>query len=399
MSRASCSRGQSGFTLIEATISMTLLLIVLALSLTFLFGMQAFARRQQLFAEPRQTSRRAVDYISEIARSCTDMNYRAGNPNAIVIWYAVGHGLTPTQATMNNVTDPLLAEPGTDIITLGRATDARRIQFKDWNGHQNNANASAAEIYFADGCPDDILNMRMFMDATGCTSSSGTGCLGVSPSDGISAVLTAIDEQGNWAYFQISGYGPNNPGCADARPNFNININPGNAPGLLDINPPSDRGVTVPCSIAGGLQYYSFRVRVNPNTGLSELQQKTGIFNPNTDNPGTAFTPLLENVEDFQIAWIYEDGTVWNDAPGHQLPTTNQVPEQEGMGGPTHPVLNVRALRLSITSLAPRDIPNQTFAHYLRPASEDRAEATVRDRRYHYRLTSTVLLRNRFLGS
>lgn len=388
MSLASRGSAQRGFTLIEATISLTLLLIVMALSLTFLFGMQAFARRQELFAEPRQTARRAVDYLSEIARSATDMNNRRGNPNAIVTWYRLGHAQVPTQATYNNVTDATLADAGTDIVTLGRAINNRRIQFNDWNGPGDLAGASSATIIFRDGCDDQVLNMKMFMDATGC---QGDPCCntGNYPCPGAnSAVLLAIDEQGNWAYFQITSYSAYLDPCPNAI--IHINISPGGSDG---INPPSYRGVTVPCSIAGGLQYFAFRVRDN------QLEQKNGMFNPTTDNPGAAFTPLLEDVEDLQIAWVYNDGTVWNDSPANQLPTTNQVPSQDGLGGAIRDIIDVRAMRISITARAPREIPNQLTARFFRPASEDRVAEPVRDRRYHYRLTSTVMIRNRMLGS
>jgi hypothetical protein len=180
----------------------------------------------------------------------------------------------------------------------------------------------------------------------------------------------AIDGIGNWAFFQITNYQGYTTGCANAV--IRVVISPGGSDG---INPPSDRGVTIPCSIAGGLRYYVYRVR------NQQLEQKTGYFDSLVDNPGANFTPLLDNVEDLQIAWLYADGTIWNDTPAHRLTTGSQVPCQDGLGVPidaTRDVMNVRGLRISVTARAPRDLPNQVFARYARPASEDRISGTDR---------------------
>lgn len=386
------SRSDRGFTLIEATISMTLLLVVLVLSLSFLFSMRAFAERQELFALPRQNARRAVDYLSEAVKAATDLNYVQGNPNALPIWYRKGG--VPTQATWNNVQDPNLADVNTDIITLGRADNPRRIMFDNWNGPGDMAGASAATIVFREGCNNDQVNLQMFADATGCHDDA-TGAPCVAPANlNISSVnsdvLTAIDSVGNWAFFQITDYQGCVPTCC---PNaiWSVVINPGGSDG---INPPSYRGVTLPCSIAGGLRFFAYRVRDG------QLEQKQRMFDPNLDNPGAAsWNQLLDNIEDLQVAWLYEDGTIWNDSPAHRLTTTNEVPSQDGVGGATRDIVDVRGVRLSITARAPREVPNQVFARYLRPASEDRVAATAQDRRFHYRLTSTIMLRNRMLGN
>ena len=59
--------------------------------------------------------------------------------------------------------------------------------------------------------------------------------------------------------------------------------------------------------------YTSFRVRRDANNELN-LEQKQGLFDPDTDNPGTDFVPVLESVEDFQIAYpnVIRDGKVWH---------------------------------------------------------------------------------------
>ncbi len=56
-------------------------------------------------------------------------------------------------------------------------------------------------------------------------------------------------------------------------------------------------------------------------------------------------------------------------------------------------------MRVSVVSRANTPVPLMERAKFFRPASEDRAEDPNTDRFYHYRLTSTVMIRNRNLGS
>ena len=74
MCRRSPRHSQAGFTLIEATVSMTLLLIVLLISMGFLISMRTFSQRQEMFTQPRQTARRAMDYLTYYVRGASDMN-------------------------------------------------------------------------------------------------------------------------------------------------------------------------------------------------------------------------------------------------------------------------------------------------------------------------------------
>lgn len=111
-------RGEKGFTLIEATISLTLLLVVLVVSLTFLFSMRTFSQRQEMFTSPRQTARRALDYMTYYIRGAGDLNTTQNNPNAIVVWYKQKSGSAAVQATFDNVTNTSYADAGTDMISL-----------------------------------------------------------------------------------------------------------------------------------------------------------------------------------------------------------------------------------------------------------------------------------------
>ncbi|HEX5856338.1 MAG TPA: prepilin-type N-terminal cleavage/methylation domain-containing protein, partial [Thermoanaerobaculia bacterium] len=93
-----------GFTLLEAMVSLLLLVIVLIVAMTMLFQMRAFAERQQYFMLPRQAARRATDYLSYYIAGASDLNYESSylHPNALIMYYNLGGSLT--QASYNNLT-------------------------------------------------------------------------------------------------------------------------------------------------------------------------------------------------------------------------------------------------------------------------------------------------------
>src|SRR5450759_2982417 len=108
-SRAPSSRGPrvrlQGFTLLEAMISLLLLVIVLIVAMTMLFQMRAFAERQQYFMLPRQAARRATDYLSYYIAGASDLNYvnpLQQSPNALITYYNLNGVLT--QSSYNNLT-------------------------------------------------------------------------------------------------------------------------------------------------------------------------------------------------------------------------------------------------------------------------------------------------------
>ncbi|MGC8762330.1 MAG: hypothetical protein ACP5VN_01650 [Acidobacteriota bacterium] len=364
-----------GFTLVEATVSMFLLVVVLVLSLTFLFSMRTFSQRQELFASPRQTARRAIDYVGYYVRGATDMNTH-GNPNSIVIFYQ--RNSDNVQASYNNVTNAAYADLGTDIINLAVPTQgALNIPIVKWPG--GDLNAATAWIGFAEGCPppygplaggSDATNMQMFKEMTG-----------FDPATGKSAILTVVDAQGHWTYYQITNYQDSN--CRDSNQEIiHVVANPGQSDGL---NPPGGPGGTLnaPVNIMAAVRYTCFRVK------NGQLQQRWGLFYPTTPDDG--FVPLLDNVEDLQVAYIYDDGTILN----------NDVPTQAGLNGsPTATdVTHVVGLRLTVTARSNRLPVTVTHRNrFGRPAAEDHAAGGLDDR-YHYRLTTTLLVRNRTLGN
>ncbi len=397
------SKKERGFTLIEVTVSLTILVVVLVLSMSLLWSMQGFAKRQKQFAEPRQTARRAIDYVASRLRAATDGNFEGNNPNAIVSIYQGDDG--DTQASYNNVQDATLAEPGTDIITFGQSLGGGRILISEWHGFQSAA--ANCTLYFVDGCPPnepaggDQLNMLKFMQATGC---SGDTCCytGVSPCQGHSAILTVSDPDGNWGYMQITKYQDSKcTGIGSSEyETIHVVMNPNNG----SINPPGQKEFTCPayngqnaddsCKIGKSVSYMCLRVMRDQN-GIPQLQQKNDIFDPN--DAANNFTPLLDNIEDLQIAYIYNDGTIWNDGI-NQLATPGNVPTQNATTPLPTDIANVVGLRISVTGIANEPVSFAERAKFFRPASEDRPAAVNADRFYHYRLTETVMLRNKNLG-
>ena len=368
-----------GFTLIEATISMTLLLVVLVLSMAFLFAMRNFSQRQELFTSPRQTARRAIDYLSYYVAGASDMFQSStpgqNNPNAIVVWtndqYLAGGNAI--QNTWDNVTNTAYADDSTDIISLALPTST------GINAEYTPTSPSGADystgtggtVAFSAGCGtsgDNTANLALFKRLTGADSS------------GNSALLMMSGNSGTWAYLQITGYGSSD--CTNKT--VDVTVTPGNS---MTINAPTTAAIIQPYLLKAGVQFTSFRVKDG------QLQQKTGLFLPGS--PDAGFTPLLDNVEDFQVAYIYDDGQIWNTS-AQTLTSTNTVPPQGTAGA--RDISRVIGLRLTVVARS-GELPVTILsrAKYSRPAAENHA-AGANDRFYHYRMTATVMLRNRMLG-
>lgn len=145
-----------------------------------------------------------------------------------------------------------------------------------------------------------------------------------------------------------------------------------------------------------GPRYVTFRVKDG------SLQQKNGVFDPS--NPDDGFVEVLPDMVDLQFAWLFADGTIWNNTGSHQLPTgtyTGSVPSQQGNGGgtvQTYDAINVVGIRVTATARASEPVTWEDEARFLRPAAEDRAAATQRDRLYYRRFSSIAMLRNRAPG-
>jgi type II secretory pathway pseudopilin PulG len=413
-----------GFTLLEAMVSLLLLIVVLIVAMTMLFQMRAFAERQQYFMLPRQAARRATDYLSYYFAGASDVNYIDSthpSPNALIIYYNLGPNLT--QASYNNLTgaEPLnlllppsglrpantstrFGDIGTDIITMVAPFDPGRYQaFAPFP-----AFGAAVDLWFnfRVGCAtSDAANQAAFQAATGFDGTQ-------------SALLMLVDRNGAWSYVRIPSLASYQGDglCSDVTTFKNIHVGPVvTASAALPAPPNGVAGLTDPVYLVTGLQVISFRVLTDDVDGLPKLQQKLGLFDPNTDNPGVAFTNVMENVEDLQVAYVYSrneaagpNGLVWNAAaqtinsdavlcPG----CTTHVPFQAGPSGAPPPldISNVIGVRFSVTGRSPLlPLASQQMtatSQHFRPASEDHVVALLSDQFDHYRATATLMLRSR----
>jgi hypothetical protein len=423
-----------GFTLIEAMVSLLLLVIVLTVAMTMLFQMRAFAERQQFFMLPRQAARRAVDYLSYYVAGASDVNDRTSprqSPNALVMYYNLGGPPgVPIQASYDNLdgteagnsvtvanVSTKFGDLGTDILTLVFPSNPAKYLVSP----PFPSLGAGADLYFnfRGGCAGgDGPNMDAFKAATGL---SGTQ----------SALMTLLDRNGNWIYFQIPSTGYVAGGdCTDKTAWRNIHVVADTQSAALPAPPNGTAGLADPVALVTGIQVISFRVLTDPADNVPKLQQKLGLFDPATDgDPAlTTFVNVMDNVEDLQVAYIYASdplggaGTTFWNTVNNRLPAPDFIPAQAGpsaVAGPTD-IANVIGLRFSITARSPRlsikaqeltnvgtteDLATTNSLHF-RPASENHpvtpgvpASKPLYDLFDHYRATSTLMLRNRTLGS
>ena len=411
------SSGRRGFTLMEAMVSLTILVIVMVVMLTLLFSMRSFAERLQTRLIPRQTSRQSINYLGFYVEGAADLNPLGNNPNALVMWQVGATDNSLIQVTYNNLTgteqgnavlpatglmpantSTTFGDIGTDLITLAVPTDPTSVPVAIWPGNQH---AGTLDFNYSAGCPDDTRNLQMFQEATGFL---GTGNQTSSP------ILTLVDSMGNWVYYQITGYQGST--CSNLGGTNKI-VHAVMTPGQSAVNIPSGHpNLVSPVSLMTGVRYVSFRVKGG------NLQQKQGFFDP--ANPDAGFSSIVEDVEDLQIAYIYgaaPDPTKPNvytyNTSTDLIPATVTpygVPLQAGLNSVQVPtawdITNVQGLRISIssrskalrlTSLRLSQRVAETINNF-RPAVEDRAKGPV-DGFDHYRATTTLMIRNRMLGN
>ncbi len=410
--------------------SLLLLVIVLTVAMTMLFEMRAFAERQQFYMLPRQTARRAADYLSYYVAGASDLNDRTSprtSPDALVMYYNLGAPGAPVQASYDNLTggepgnaitvpgvSTKFGDIGTDVLTLIAPTNpAKYLVSPPFPVLGANADLF---FNFRGGCAtNDTANLNAFEAATGFDGTQ-------------SALLTLVDRNGNWIYFRIPAAGYLTDGlCADTTTFRNIHVQADTQSAALPAPPNGTANLADPVSLVAGIQVISFRILTDPVDNVPKLQQKLGLFDPATDNPGTAFVNVMENVEDLQVAYVYATepavgtGTFWNTAS--QTLGGDAVPPQAGpvaIPGPTD-ITNVIGIRFSVTSRSPRlslgaqkltnvrsaeDLSTTTSLHF-RPPSENHPVTMdpfaptkpLYDLFDHYRATAMLMLRNRTLGS
>jgi len=391
----------------EAVVSLLLLVIVMVVTMSLLFSMRSFAERQTSKTAPRQTSRQAIDYVSYFAGGAADLNIGGGlnNPNAVITYWRDGTG-TIRQASFNNLSGSPQAtygEVGTDIVTLAVPVNPVVIRVGTWSGFNTTTQTS---LNFTAGCGstlDSNANAALFRQLTGAHPDPAA------PASTISDLLLARDMTGAWGYYRITQYDPA-PDCSRAGAALRVVSNPV-ATARIE-NPAGQPTLVDPVTLVAGIQFVSFRVRQNA-AGVLNLEQKQGIFDPSTDNPGTAFFPIVEDIEDFQVAWLYDRAPVAGGSTIFASTTqafpagvTGGVPPQGGQGGPVeYDVTRVAGLRVSMVArsrplrMTSLQLTTQATPTRLnrRPAVEDRPVGLI-DGFDHQRITTTIMIRNRMLG-
>lgn len=436
MSRTSISSARArsrGFTLMEAMVSLVILIIVMTVTMTLLFSMRAFAERQANHLAPRQAARQATDYMTHFLNAAGDLVREAANPNpnALVIYY--DKGATPVQASYNNLTNAQSAfgDPGTDIITIAYVSNPASIEIWDTPNPIGDPTKSSMYLKFRGGCGgtnDDAANMAAFKTLTGAMTS------GTSTTSGL---LLVKDEAGHWQYLEITDYTSSN--CADPNDQtVRVSFKP--STDATRYNPPGGAELTFqpkPGYVIAGIEYTCFRVRnrvlEQKVGGLDAGGHYPGLFDPATDNPGTRFTPLVENVEDLQVAFLFRNHPTewWNSSQfdtatppnwsAQTLTTPAGVPLQQHTPAATdYDSAFVSGIRLTITGRSnaleissrklaagsagqgPQQGGTGNSAGFKRPFAEDHAEGSadtlgtgIFER---YRMTTTIMFRNRILG-
>lgn len=368
----------------EMLVVLVTLTIILVLTGQLVFAMRRSALQQQFQVDARQTARGAADYINFMLRGASDVP--GLNAGSVAILFRVLWGGVDTQLTFDNVTDPALADLGTDIITFARFHEGTTITPVRAQGGEDTG--GVWWWAFDHGCrvpgtqaEKEAANLDLFKSLTGFVNNT-------SPSE----PLLLLDDTGQAAVYQICSYTsshcdmtlPCDQACAVVQANTSCTggiIPAGGYAGL--INP----------RLIVGLRYTTLRVRGG------WLQQKDGLFDPT--NPNVGFVPILPNVEDLQIAYLFNQelgggglaDVVWNNSPDHTL--TGGIPAAAE-------ARNVIGVRVTVTGRAARPQWGAGQERFLRPPAENRRGGEelgeARDGFARYSVSSTALLRNRIGG-
>ncbi len=517
---------RAGFTLMEAMVSLIILVIVMTVVLSLLFSMKSFAEKQQAFIAPRQTARRALDYVAQTLEGAGDWNQitggaaplTSGHPYALVMFFEWGKkdSTVRRQASFNNLTGaessadwtngifsvnpgktPLVTSTnfgtmGTDIISVAfpsaQASPAK-IPITNWVGAPMGPDDVEIYLDYASGCGVDLAdpynagnpnnvkdegtggNLEAFQKAVGgpwTETASG---------DKVSSLVIIADAFGSWRLAQLTGLNTTNTNSATIsstcknKPMLNPTVNMGQvikatlkkasvdapvgqgyfAPGgwRSDLLTPSVSTTSPRLFLISGIDFVSFRHQtvLDPTDStktrvIGQLQQKSsgvnptsglyapGLFDPIVDGTGAStFTPIVDNVDDFQVAYILRDGTIWNTSNptyafnngGTRVPLQAQTPVSGGVDCTHWPLATtnldvacVVGLRVNIVgrslpmslgsrSLTAGAVTRTGEKRYRTLAVEDHAVGTVDDTVAsgvydRLRLTTTVMLRNRALG-
>jgi len=402
------SKRQSGFSLVEFLVVVAALGMVLWIFGQLFFPMQKLATRQRLDVEARQTARAALDYLHYMLRGAGDMNSGGSNNRTpALLLTRVCTGASPgnaVQVTYDNVTNANLGDIGTDIITFARAAISAPVLMSG-STFSSPPSATATHFAYTEACDaaggGSAANLALFKQVTGAHDVGG-----VQQSE-ILTVMNAFN--GAWGFYQITSYddATNADCCATTKRWISVIANPTTSQLVLpyySAAPPGGAAcLGFPSAqlnnpqLVPGMRFYTLRVR------NGWLEQKMGIFDPNTDNPGTAFVQILPNVEDLQFAYLFSNNQIRNNLTTNRLPA-GQLYVPDVSGGAGFDILDVWAIRFTVTVRSTAEVPGGLNVNNIQPVAEDHDPKTdappkVKDDFYHVQLTGTATLRNRILGS
>ncbi len=382
----SSGRRQSGFGLVELLVVLVTLTIILVLTGQLVFAMRRSALQQQYQVDARQTARGAADYVNFLLRGAMDPpNTDAGS---VALLVRASWGGTDTQLTYDNVTDADLADVGTDIITFARFHEASTVTPARAPGGQHAANWWWA---FDGGCRTgstqeerEAANIALFKQLTGYVDDAS-----------LSDPLLIMDANGQTAVYYICTYltaqCDSSPPCD--QPCIKVQANPGCTGGVV---PAGGYPGFVDPRLLIGLRFATLRVK------NGWLEQKDAMFDP--ANPDNGFVPILPNVEDLQIAYIFDRAiggaglgdVVWNNDPAHTFASG-----QGGVPDATQ-ARQVIGVRVTVTGRAAQEQRGSGQARFYRPRAENRPggeeSGEAADGFARFTVSSTALLRNRIGG-
>ncbi len=436
----SSHRNAAGFSLMEMLVVLATLGMILWMVGQLFFPMRQAAERQRLQVEARQTARSAVDYIAYVVRGATDLNDVAPirNPAALLtyLWQGPNPGTTGAslpacpgdtgcvQMSYDNVNQSTtrFATDGTDILTLSHSAAPRRISATGFPLASGSFTAASVQYWaFRDGCApggpgangggNDTDNLAFFKQVTGGNLNPALNppLVMINPVTGAWLVYKITDyrDVGNAATCTV----PDPANCTLSGvtvPCIGVSADPQAANAW---NPPAalEAMTTLP-DLAVGSRFSTLRVcngwleqkdglfdRVNDAT-CRPLAAGTVDFPPYAANAG--WSPLLPNVEDLQVAYVFADGTMGN-GPSGAMVTTDGVPTSNGNSpvSGTPDIVNVRGVRITVTGRSSTQVQFGGHQPGRRLACEDHpATAAAEDTFYRYQVSAIALLRNRTAG-
>jgi hypothetical protein len=168
------------------------------------------------------------------------------------------------------------------------------------------------------------------------------------------------------------------------------------APSNATPNLPGGRvNLTPPFRLIAGVRFVSYRVC------RGWLEQKNGMLDATADANCTgagwdqgAWTPLLPNIDDLQIAYLFSGGATGNSSTTTRLATIANIPVQ-GVPANALDATRIVGFRVSVTARSSTEVIGEGKIMNVRPALEDNDAGTTETLFYYHQVSAAAMLRNR----